>query len=92
MKRSSRLIIILFSCFSTITLAQNRPNILWVVSEDNSVHYMNLYRPGGASMPTIERLAEQGLVFNHAFSNAPVCSVARSTIISGCYAPRVGAQ
>lgn len=93
MKRSLRLIIILFCCFSAIVaLAQNRPNILWVVSEDNSVHYMNLYRPGGASMPTIERLAEQGLVFNHAFSNAPVCSVARSTIISGCYAPRVGAQ
>jgi arylsulfatase A-like enzyme len=43
-------------------------------------------------MPHIERLAAQGIVFNHAFSCSPVCSVARSTIISGCYAPRVGAQ
>ena len=43
-------------------------------------------------MSSVERLASHGLVFNHAFSNAPVCSVARSTIISGCYAPRVGAQ
>ena len=43
-------------------------------------------------MPTVKRLAKNGLVFNHAFSCAPVCSVARSTIISGCYAPRTGAQ
>lgn len=89
----SRLLLITASYFFTLmATAQDRPNIVWVVSEDNSVHYMNLYTPGGAVMPTIERLAEQGLVFNHAFSNAPVCSVARSTIISGCYAPRVGAQ
>ena len=43
-------------------------------------------------MPSIERLAKTGVVFNHCFSQAPVCSVARSTIISGTYAPRVGAQ
>ena len=69
-----------------------RPNIVWVVSEDNSKHYLRLYESDGAPMPNIERLAKGGLVFNHAFSQAPVCSVARSTIISGCYAPRIGAQ
>ena len=69
-----------------------KPNIVWLVSEDNSKHFLKLYDEGGASMPNVEALAEKGIVFNNAFSNAPVCSVARSTIISGCYAPRVGAQ
>lgn len=69
-----------------------RPNIVWLVSEDNSKHFLKLYEAGGAPMPHIEALAEKGIVFNNAFSNAPVCSVARSTIISGCYAPRVGSQ
>ena len=69
-----------------------KPNIVWLVSEDNSKHFLKLYDKGGASMPNVEALAEKGIVFNNAFSNAPVCSVARSTIISGCYAPRVGAQ
>lgn len=72
--------------------ASERPNIVWIVTEDNSVDWLRLYNEGGAPMPNIERLAAGGLVFNHAFSNSPVCSVARSTIISGCYAPRVGAQ
>ena len=43
-------------------------------------------------MPNVEALAKHGLVFNHAFSQAPVCSVARSTLISGSFAPRIGAQ
>ncbi|MCQ0111049.1 Arylsulfatase A [Zhouia amylolytica] len=68
------------------------PNIVWITSEDNSKHYMKLFDPHGVATPNIEKLAEQGLKFNHAFSNAPVCSVARSTIISGCYAPRTGTQ
>jgi len=69
-----------------------RPNMIWLVSEDNSADWLKLYNENGAPMPTVEKLASQGLEFNHAFSCAPVCSVARSTIISGCYAPRTGAQ
>lgn len=74
------------------TEKSEKPNIVWLVSEDNSKHFLKLYDEGGAPMPNVEALAKKGIVFNNAFSNAPVCSVARSTIISGCYAPRVGTQ
>lgn len=77
-------------------LAQNSPtpppNIVWITSEDNSMHYLKLFNENGVATPNIESLANHGLLFTHAFSNAPVCSVARSTIISGSYAPRIGAQ
>ncbi|MEX0326395.1 MAG: sulfatase [Puniceicoccaceae bacterium] len=69
-----------------------RPNIVWLTTEDNSVHYLRLYTEGGAPMPNVERLAESGIVFSNVFSNAPVCSTARSTIISGSYGPRLFAQ
>ena len=89
----SRILLILACLFPFIASAkQDKPNIVWIVSEDNSAKWLRLYDKHGAAMPTIERLAENGIVFNHAFSCAPVCSVARSTIISGCYAPRTGAQ
>jgi len=71
---------------------QQRPNIVWITSEDNSKHYLKLFDENGTPTPNIASLAEQGLIFNRAFSNAPVCSVARSAIISGCYGPRIGAQ
>ncbi|WP_233231560.1 sulfatase-like hydrolase/transferase [Tichowtungia aerotolerans] len=72
---------------------QDRPNIVWLTTEDNSACWYRLYNPEhGAPMPNVERLAKDGLVFNNAYSCGPVCSVARSTIISGCYSPRTGAQ
>ena len=45
-----------------------------------------------AGTPNIEALAAHGLIFDHAFSNAPVCSVARTTLATGCYGPRIGTQ
>lgn len=86
----------LFSVFvlalATVSQAATtaQPNIVWIVTEDNSKHQLRLYDASGAPMPNIERLAADGVVFNHAFSHSPVCSVSRSTIITGAYGPRIG--
>ncbi|RPF74038.1 MAG: DUF4976 domain-containing protein [Verrucomicrobia bacterium TMED71] len=87
-----RLALCIISLVGAAAIAADRPNIVWMVSEDNSKHWLRLYEEGGAAMPNIEKLAENGLVFQNAFSNAPVCSVARSTLITGSYAPRIAAQ
>ncbi len=70
----------------------DRPNVVWIVSEDNSIHYLRHFFEGGAAAPNIEALAAHGLTFDHAFSNAPVCSVARTTLATACYGPRIGTQ
>ena len=72
-------------------MATKRPNFVFLVSEDNSIHYLKLYGYG-ASTPNIAALAKDGLTFNHAFSCSPVCSVARSTLATGMLAPRGGFQ
>ena len=72
--------------------AADRPNFVWIISEDNSIHYLDHFFAGGADTPHIKALAAHGITYDHAFSNSPVCSVARSTLITGCYAPRIGAQ
>ncbi len=72
--------------------AAERPNVVWILSEDNSVHYMRLYDENGPATPRIEQLAEAGLTFDAAFSNSPVCSVARTTLMTSVYAPRLGTQ
>lgn len=71
---------------------QKRPNIVLLVSEDNSIHYMDHFYPGGAKTPNIETLAEEGITFDRAFSNSPVCSVARTTVINAVYATRTASQ
>ena len=69
-----------------------RPNVVWLISEDNSVHYLKLFNEHGAETPRIAGLAAHGLLFENAFSIAPVCSVARTTLMTGCYAARIGTQ
>ena len=70
--------------------SQDRPNILWLVSEDNSPETISYYGDPAAYTPNIDRLASRGIAFRHAFSNAPVCGVARSTLIAGMHAPATG--
>jgi len=53
---------------------------------------MKVFDDEGIELPEISQLAKTGLIFEKAFSNAPVCSVARSNLISGCYAPRLLGQ
>ena len=85
------LIVTFFSSFSCDNGEDviRQPNIVWITSEDNSAHYLKLFFEDGVTTPNIEKLASEGITFTHAFSNAPVCSVARSTLITGCYAPRL---
>ncbi|MFQ5731475.1 MAG: sulfatase [Planctomycetaceae bacterium] len=80
------------TAFGTSAPAADRPNFVWLISEDNSKHYLKLFDRNGAETPRIAEMAKQGLLFEHAFSNAPVCSVARTTLITGCYGPRIGTQ
>ena len=54
--------------------------------------FSELYNEHGAATPHVEALAQNGVVFNQAYCNAPVSSAARSTLITGCYAPRLGLQ
>jgi N-sulfoglucosamine sulfohydrolase len=69
---------------------QDRPNILWLVSEDNSPETIGVYGNPAAFTPNIDQLASEGIVFRHALSHAPVCAVARSTLLSGMHSTSTG--
>lgn len=68
---------------------QGRPNILWITSEDNSP-YLGCYGDELAQTPSLDGLAAEGVRYRNAFANAPVCSSARSTLITGMYATSLG--
>ena len=68
----------------------NRPNILWIVSEDNSAYYTHCYGNEMATTPNIDRLAAEGFLYTRAYANCPVCAPARNTIITGLYAASNG--
>lgn len=68
-----------------------RPNILWISCEDMSPD-IDCYGESPATTPHLDQLARDGEKFNLAFSSGPVCSVSRSSIITGMYASTLGTQ
>ena len=68
-----------------------RPNILWITSEDNGPQ-LGCYGDAYADTPNIDGLASKGQIYLNAWSNAPVCAPARTTIITGMYPTSLGAQ
>jgi uncharacterized sulfatase len=71
--------------------APARPNILWISTEDISPD-LGCYGDAYARTPHIDQFASQGVRFTRAFSSGPVCSVSRSSIITGMYASSIGTQ
>ena len=65
-----------------ICQADERPNILWIFSEDLSP-YMGCYDDpvNAGHTPAIDKLAAEGVLFKRVFMPAPVCSACRSAII-----------
>lgn len=58
------------------------PNVLWIYVDDMS-DWMGCYGDPLAKSPNIDSLAKGGVVFEKAFIPAPVCSSARSALITG---------
>ncbi|MEM7478401.1 MAG: sulfatase [Planctomycetota bacterium] len=71
------------------TQATERPNILWITAEDLSPA-LGCYGDPDANTPNIDALASRSTKFTHAFANSPVCSTARSCLITGRYATSLG--
>jgi len=71
--------------------SEDKPNILWVTSEDNGPA-LGCYGDAFADTPNIDSIATKGMIYERAWSAAPVCAPARTTIISGVYPPSTGAE
>jgi len=72
--------------------AADRPNILWITSEDNSPDYLGCYGDPHGKTPTIDGLAAKGILYKHAYANGAVCGPARTVLITGMYPPTFGGE
>ena len=80
-----------FCNFSFLCAEENRPNILWLVVEDQSKHY-GFNGEKLVQTPVLDNLARNGVQFTNASVTAPVCSTARSALITGMFQTSIGAH
>ncbi|MDX1636916.1 MAG: sulfatase-like hydrolase/transferase [Balneolaceae bacterium] len=65
-------------------MSQEKPNIIFIMADDLGFETIGAY--GGSSYPTphLDRMAEQGMRFTHAYST-PLCTPSRVKIMTGKY-------
>ncbi len=81
-----------WGCFFSAPLfliAQEKPNILWIVCEDISPT-LSVYGDATAHTPNLDSLATESRVYQHAFAPVGVCAPTRSSIITGMYPTSIG--
>jgi len=71
--------------------ADERPNILWLTTEDHGPH-LGCYGDVNAITPNLDSFSCQSLRYTRASSNAPICAPARTTLATGMYATALGAH
>jgi uncharacterized sulfatase len=63
--------------------AEKRPNILFVISDDQSFPHASAYGYKAIITPAFDRVAKEGVLFNNAFAASPGCSPSRAALLTG---------
>lgn len=71
--------------------AQQRPNIILIISDDHAIQTIGAYNKGQKSeTPNIDRIANEGIVFNKAYVTNSICGPSRASILTGKYSNKNG--
>ncbi len=65
---------------------RRRPNIVFILTDDQRWDYMGCMGHPFLKTPHIDRLAAEGALFNNAFCTTSLCSPSRATFLTGTYA------
>lgn len=63
--------------------AADKPNVLFILSDDHSYPYLSCYGDANVRTPVIDKLAAEGIKFRKFFTSAPQCVPSRAAYLSG---------
>lgn len=76
------LLLLLFNACSPV---KDRPNIIFIMSDDHAAQAISAYDTGLIQTPNIDRLAENGIRFDHCYCTNAICAPSRAVILTGKY-------
>ena len=66
-------------------MADQRPNILFIMSDDHASHAMSCYGSKINETPNLDRISNGGMRFTNCFCTNSICTPSRATILAGTY-------
>ncbi len=68
----------------------DRPNVLVIIGDDHAAGTLGIDGDPRSATPRLDALARQGVRFDRAFCNAPVCTASRQSLLTGRMPHAVG--
>jgi arylsulfatase A-like enzyme len=77
---------LMLSIFSCSKVPFEQPNIVFIMSDDHSPNAISCYGNRDITTPGIDRLAREGIRFEHAMTPSSFCTPSRAMLLTGKYA------
>ena len=91
MQTLPRLIVPIFLCTSfVIARADDRPNIVFLLADDQCTYSMGCYGTPGVQTPNMDQLAREGMVFDNHYDTTAICMASRANVMTGMYEYKTG--
>ncbi|WP_111670631.1 sulfatase family protein [Algoriphagus litoralis] len=75
--------ILIISCSQEKNTANERPNIIFIMSDDHAYQAISAYDTTLIETPNIDRIAKMGMLFTQASVTNSICAPSRATILTG---------
>ena len=83
--RTLALTVFLAATVSAPVAAADRPNIIFIMSDDHAAHAIGAYGSRVNQTPNIDRLAREGMLLRNVFVTNSICTPSRAAILTGQY-------
>ena len=76
----------------TLQISPRASSVLLITIDTVRADHLGAYGASGVETPVLDKLAREGLVFDHAYAVSPVTLVAHSSLFTGVYPPEHGVR
>lgn len=84
------IVLLVFAAVPFESLADERPNIVFLMTDDQSTYSMGCYGNQDVKTPNLDQLASAGIVFDRHYATTAICMASRATVMTGLYEYRTG--
>jgi arylsulfatase A-like enzyme len=82
---SAAILLAITSIHSASSLADERPNIVFIMSDDHATRAVSAYGNSLVQTPNIDRIAANGMRFDRAYVGNAICGPSRATTLTGLH-------
>ena len=90
MKHTVLCLIFFISLCTGSGLADDRPNLIFFLSDDQTIYSLRCYGNSDVKTPHIDELAKDGMIFDRHYDTTAICMASRASIFTGLFEYRTG--